>query len=216
MGEYIRHNGEHVKLGTCEDLYYGTHAQVAAIVGAAEQIPGNLPPEEYLDRAAGWRYRFPFPDEDDVTVGTHKDFDRGVVLPVPPDCPVAMAPDGHGSGSHGFHVHNVYRVNVCVPCPASGKLAALELRTSDLPGGIVPVEIVQQKLLADGRLAPVLRCGWCGERWRIEGEEVAWLVAFIREQPGCIAGIHHESRARFWRTIADRIEAGYPVTEAVA
>src|SRR3954469_12452711 len=85
MGEYIKLNGQSVKLGTCEDLYYATYDQIQdAVNSGAEKQEGNLPPPDYLAAAHGWRYRFPFPDEN-IPIGTHRNFARGVLFPVTTD-----------------------------------------------------------------------------------------------------------------------------------
>lgn len=84
MGEYILVNGQSVKLGTCEDLYYVTFQTLQNLLnmGAlAQDGQGNDRPSAYLSEKYGWRYRFPFPDEDNIDVGYHSDFDRGVVVP---------------------------------------------------------------------------------------------------------------------------------------
>ena len=84
MGEYIQLSSEQYprKIGTCENLYYVRHAQLKAWVegGVAVRQPGNLEPAAYLDPANGFRFRFPFPDEDDTHLSVADDrfdFNRG-------------------------------------------------------------------------------------------------------------------------------------------
>ena len=65
MGEYAYFGDRKVKLGTCEDLTYITHAELrqARDVRAVHTAPGNAEIDQYLDPANGYRFRFPFTDE---------------------------------------------------------------------------------------------------------------------------------------------------------
>ena len=146
MGEYIGINGEQMKLGTCEDLYYVTYDQARQLLTRAVQVPGNLPPREYLDPKHQWRYRFPFPEEDGRAAGLFDDFNKGRVFSCLPGAPFALSPDNHDTicvsialgGVGGIGGHNV---NTRVACPASGRLD----RHSPIDSW--PVEIVQQRLM---------------------------------------------------------------------
>lgn len=65
MGEYAYFGDRKVKLGTCEDLTYITHAELrqAHAARAVHTAPGNAEIDQYLDPANGYRFRFPFTDE---------------------------------------------------------------------------------------------------------------------------------------------------------
>ena len=65
MGEYAYFGDRKVKLGTCEDLTYITHAELrqAYEARAVHRAPGNAEIDQYLDPANGYRFRFPFTDE---------------------------------------------------------------------------------------------------------------------------------------------------------
>jgi hypothetical protein len=205
MGEYIRYRGEDVKLGTCEDLYYVTYEQARQLLTNAAPVPGNLPPAEYVNPRHGWRYRFPFPEEDDRAPGTHADHDKGRVVCCPPGALFALPPDNHDTlcvsiGLGGVRGSGGCNVNTRVACPASGMLKPHS------PIGSWPVEIVQQPLMADGSLWTVLRCGWCGEKYRIDRTEAEALAAFL-----CQYERDERSPNRaYWQTVAERILAGYP------
>jgi hypothetical protein len=75
MGEYAIHNGEQVKIGTCEEMYY-LRADQAHLV---RHLSGNVDPVR--DRLA-LRFRFPFPDEDGVSPGGagFDPFERGIAI----------------------------------------------------------------------------------------------------------------------------------------
>lgn len=70
MGEYAHYQGESVKIGTCENMYYLRDDQRHLITGYDF--------ESTLDRD---RFRFPFPDEDDRTPGQYADYDRSIEIP---------------------------------------------------------------------------------------------------------------------------------------
>ena len=102
MGEFAVYQGERVKIGTCEDMYY---------LRAADRF-----------NVRGWdgdwgrvRFRFPWPDEDHIAPGgDFKDHMRSLALPgltAPPE----LVDEHHWvqfCASVGF--------NVSLPCPESG------------------------------------------------------------------------------------------------
>lgn len=84
MGEHAKYDGETIKIGTCENLY-GVRAEQRHWL-TESSIDFEDP--EVLREV---RFRFPFPDEDEVPPGHEfweRGFDRGVVLH---DC---SAPEG--------------------------------------------------------------------------------------------------------------------------
>ena len=85
MGEYVKLNDQIIKLGTCEDLYYARRDQIKDNLPLMSKVDGNDEPVGYLDPKNGYRYRFPFPDEDEQKLGTYEKFDRGLLVGVPYD-----------------------------------------------------------------------------------------------------------------------------------
>jgi hypothetical protein len=159
MGEHIRLHGQSVKLGTCENLYYVTYDQLRRLVGAAEELPGNLPPREYLNPEHGFRYRFPFPEEDGIEAGNAEEYDKGRVFCCPPA--LALPPDNHGTicvsvGLGGVRGQGGWNVNYHLTCPAASKPG--DGRLSAVPDSW-PVEIVQQRFMPCRQLWTVCRCG---------------------------------------------------------
>lgn len=67
MGEFAEYQGDRIKIGTCEDMYYLRADQRHLISG--------------YQFAEIDRFRFPFPDEDDVEPGCFGDHDRGIEIP---------------------------------------------------------------------------------------------------------------------------------------
>ena len=80
MGEYLKINGEEVKIGTCESMYYARYSQLKKLADA-----GHKEAATYVDPSIRILYRFPFPDEDGTNIGTYDNFayDRGVSLYLP-------------------------------------------------------------------------------------------------------------------------------------
>ena len=74
MGEYAfrRPDGEHIKIGTCEDMYYIRF----------EDRKKVKPDEHSLDcsKELDLRWRLPFPDEDHILPGNYMDFNRSEPL----------------------------------------------------------------------------------------------------------------------------------------
>ena len=90
MGEYVNYLGSSMKIGTCENLYYTTFGKFRAAFrnGVLSQDAGSLRPADYLTPDSGFRFRFPFPDEDCVGLPvfqTLKDFERGLLITIDRD-----------------------------------------------------------------------------------------------------------------------------------
>lgn len=88
MGEYIKYKGNEIKIGTCESLYYTSYQKYERALkeGHLSELPGNDPPEEYAKADSGYRFRFPFPDEDNLPFGDIGNFHyhRGVPVRIEP------------------------------------------------------------------------------------------------------------------------------------
>lgn len=194
MGEYARFNGEEIKIGTCENMYY-LRADQRHLVTA---IAGNVDPS--VANPIGIRFRFPFPSEDHVAPG---EFDRPfhgsrVDVPIPADV-------DHGKVQ--FRADNGYLL--LTPCPESHD-HGLDVGLNGYGG---PQRIVQQRW--DGeRWLLIAECNACGTKFNLPTLEDAqpYIDYFRREadrrecqDPGTIAD--------GYRKIADRIEAGYRVAQ---
>lgn len=209
MGEYAtrRSDGQEIKIGTCENMYYLRYDQR----GLIQPLEGNVDPHD-PEIACELRFRFPWPDEDRIPPGDGKFHDNGYHRGI--HIPGAVVPQGVEHSSVQFVAHAGYLVSL--PCPEGqpdvtpGMVA---IRRPDLTihrngfGGAV--HLVAQKPTADGQtLRAILRCGGCGDMWRAETWEDAepYVVALraeadSRERQG--------DSGKFWHTIADRLEAGY-------
>jgi hypothetical protein len=209
VGEYAEYQGERIKIGTCEDMYY-LRADQAHLVRA---LPGNVDPVRDRD---GIRFRFPFPDEDGIAPGEFEQYERGVTLwRVKP-------PEGVEHYSVQFKASNGYLISL--PCPEMGSegLVSLTADGSDHPYRVArngyggATELVQQRYWK-GLLVAVCHCMGCGAAYRLPTIEDAQPVidelhamasreTMTAERNGTPG---NELIAVRLRTIADRVLAGY-------
>lgn len=211
MGEYAKRasDGVEVKIGTCENMYYLRAEQRKQV----RALHGNVNPASA--DALALRFRFPWPDEDGVQIGEFDPYERAITVP-------GMAASVE---VEHYSVQFVAQAGyvVSLPCP-EGHPQQAEFLTIHRNGFAGAVQLVQQKLLADGRLVPVLRCGGCGAKWRVEEqtEIEAVAVAFRSEGDKRKASQWHEENGQrvdtgdqFWHQIADRVLLGALLKEAV-
>lgn len=169
MGEYILVDGGPRKLGTLESLFYVRYQTLRELVDggrATQDAPANLPPADYLDPAHGWRYRFPFPDEDGNEF--HDDSDRGFEVLAPPALVTLFDHhQAHATIQAKGKGRPWGRLGVTVPCPQ----AALQA------GDFGELQIVAQKQV-DGRLWTVVRCPYCGAMGRLPVDEAHQLADY--------------------------------------
>jgi hypothetical protein len=194
MGEYVKHNGTSIKLGTCEDLYYARFNQIKNNLAQMTKVDGNDEPAGYLNPANGYRYRFPFPDEDNLKLGNYENFDRGLLIGVAYDVLEGIE---HDKICQGTACQGGYNVNHYITCPADPAFVPTCNPRTDR----APVEIVQQKQV-EGRLWTVCRCGWCQAKFRLPKEKAEILCASILEQ--------HQDDG--WQEVMKRIMGGYEMT----
>jgi len=220
MGEYAKHKGEEIKIGTCENMYYLRFDQRHKV----KALPGNVDPNG--EDAYALRFRFPWPNEDKNEPGQFEDYGKAVAVHYF-DAYGAhkqddiKAPAGVEHYSVQFVASAGYLVSL--PCPEGPQVLELPLNggtmTVDLEGLNIhrngfsgAVQLVQQKFLKDGRLVPVCRCGGCGTAWRVEepSDIEALAVAFRGEGDSRIRQSRDQSpqEGAFWHTIADRILEG--------
>lgn len=193
MGEYIQLDGRHYKLGTCESLYYVRYDDLAGWIrdGRVLYSPGNEQPREYL-QGTPYRFRFPFPDEDDPEEETRLDryysgagidlqgqeaYTRGITFRVPR----GMVDDGdivHFPISTWVRAKGLDFVGMSFshPCPQSH-----DNFRDDALGDWGYLSVVQQRPI-EGRLWTVVGCAFCAGLWRLDAEGAALLAAHITTQ----------------------------------
>ena len=204
MGEYATRasDGQEIKLGTCESMYY-IRAEPRHAVRA---LPNSL--NLASDDVYSVRFRFPWPDEDGTKpgdFGLDGRYERAVGVDFPASSDVEHY-------TVQFTAREGYVTSL--PCPEGTPNPAIHRN-----GFAGAVQLVQQKLLRDGRLVPVLRCGGCGTMWRLEdqGEIEALAVAFrIEADRREKMGQHNLTGAvdrQWWDIVADRILLGSLILE---
>lgn len=206
MGEYILLDGQPFKVGTCEDLYYVRFDDLAAWVASGRAthhaLGGNLPPADYL--RGSFRFRFPFPDEDQIGPPYGDNYPRAVTV---------HAPAGFYAGVEHYTVSvrvNPNRgsfppgqpapwdwagVNAAVPCPLSP--AFDPEHAAPLPVACI-VNIAQQRPCM-GCLWVVCTCPYCGAKFRLDRDDAGALAAHV------LANKPDE----LTRGIVERMMAGY-------
>ncbi len=205
MGEYAKYLGQSVKIGTCEDMYYlrAEHRASVTPERGSVDVTGA--------EATGCRFRFPWPDEDEIARPGHDNadhaYDRGVFIP------------GAASNPNVEHYSVQFTARpgylLSIPCPEgqpdvtpgfSTVVNGLKVARNGFAGA---VHLCQQKLLADGRLVPVMRCGGCGAKWRLEdAAEIEALVVTIRAEADRRSIAKEDHAAHWWHTVADRVADG--------
>lgn len=178
MGEFATYRGESIKIGTCENFYYLRADQRHLVSGYEYELAHD-------------RFRFPFPDEDDIAPGQFEDHSRGVGIPGY-TLPATLSGDEHRS----IQFTNPAGYNLCIPCPE---------QFGDGPGssGAIPVEIpgprhghpagvtiepttlsvhrngwnggpvIRQQAFRGGVLVTLASCGACGALHRLDTLEDA-------------------------------------------
>jgi hypothetical protein len=142
---------------------------------------------------AGIRFRFPWPDEDNIAPGDFDAYDKGFVVRTP-------VPAGVKHYSHQFRDDRVgYTLNV--PCPEG----------PDSPAGVHrngyagPAEIVQQAWRG-GSLVTIGACRGCGARFGYYAADAAALLDELLQRA-------EEAPHSGVAEICKRVAAGYTLAE---
>jgi hypothetical protein len=203
MGEYIKYKGHEIKLGTCESMYYARLDQLKEARFEMEKMGGNLDIAEYLDPKNGFRYRFPFPDEDNIQIGDFEEYDKGLVIQLHPDDYSIAEFDHYDKWSECHPQGGGYNVNVCHPCPQSPKID--DFKHSPITWRIVAIK--QQKQV-DGEIWVVIGCPYCGALVRLPYEDAIKLVHSI--EAGYVNQHDQtDSNKAYYQEVVRRILAGY-------
>lgn len=212
MGEYARFNGESIKIGTCESMYYLRADQ--------RHLVRDYDFASCLDEI---RFRFPFPDEDSLEPGSFDDYDRGEKIPG-----WSLPKEYEHDGMVQFTSSIGYVLSI--PCPESFDdrpgfgpvdVNGIAVHRNGWRGGYV---VRQQKHVGE-EWWTVVACSSCGCAWRLPREEAeAVAVAFRAEadRQSCPSAYSREwgnantdDRIAFLHEMADRILAGYTAVAAV-
>lgn len=206
MGEYAYYGNQRIKIGTCENMLYLRWDHVVRILQSDVDFtkPATL---------AAVRFRFPWPDEDDMPPGDYEDPFRGFRLDG------FEQPPGLEHGTVQFTASNGYLLSL--PCPEAGDRGIVRVGDAETPyvihkngyGG--PARLIQQAWRGR-RLVSIVECGGCKAPYRLEdGYEEAAAVA-IRSKADQEIAVADRNGTEGNRdigerihTIADRLLAGY-------
>ena len=213
MGEYALLNGESVKIGTCEDMYYLRFDQRRKV----HHERGNVNP---VADVAALRFRLPWPDEDQIAPGSFKDYHRSLRVYG------YTMPEGVDHGSIRFRHEAGYLLSM--PCPegdgyttpndsrlhSDHTATSIRVHRNGFNGGAA---LVAQKYIEGVGLVPIMKCLSCGSMWRVEDvADIESLAVAIRaaadrqaETRKCAHGgssFLHVSAFLF--DVADRVLAG--------
>ena len=203
MGEYL--NG--IKLGTCEDLYYVRLTDLQRMKGAGD----------YLTPANGYRYRFPFPEEDTMQAGNYDPYNKGYPVSLSQTASpklyalMTSADYKHMTVCHSASYHGTHNVNMIMPCPLSKEFSnTKEIRLS--AGGASIAVVIEQLKWVDGEIWTVISCPYCEAKIRLDKEHAEDLcntltlvtTRFDHDQQKVI-----DYQDPYKLEIAKRIMAGY-------
>lgn len=182
MGENARRksDGEVVKIGTCECMYYLRWEDRSKV----EKVPNSLDPSA----CAGLFFRLPFPEEDDVQIGEYENYNRGYRLGRQESDGTSRgdywqdwSPEEAGDMDPGLIQlrHDGSGLMFNVKCWHGVKLP-------DVQGDAVPFwngkghhfELYMVKHLGGGVLRPVYHCRWCQSMWSTEWDSVLPFCGF--------------------------------------
>lgn len=188
MGEYATYNGQRIKIGTCEDMYYLRADQRDKVEPETHSVD---PSDEDVLRTL--RFRFPFPDEDGVQPGEFDPYER-----FHPVASVAV-PQEVEHYSVQFSAQPGYLLSL--PCPESDETPeGLRIARNGIVG---PMVAITQTAWRNGAWAVICACRGCGAKFNLPTLKDALPLL-----EALMVG------TAFDKEIALRIEAGYrqPVT----
>lgn len=203
MGEYVKIKGQQVKLGTCENLYYTRFNQLKEAVSTMEFCEGNDQPTEYLKESNGFRYRFPFPEEDNLGIGEYKDHEKGLLFLADETFSFDVS---HSKKCVSTCVQGgAYNINHYIACPNSKEW----VQTCSARNGF-PYLLKQQKQV-NGQLWIVCECGYCGQAFRLDEDGARQICRFFVKELNFRKNspYYSESRNKYYMEVIRRIMAGY-------
>lgn len=195
MGEFAIHNGERIKIGVCEDMYYLRFEDRDKVQAEPNSFNVND-----LAQLHGLRFRIPFIDENNVLPGQYNRI-RGLRLYQVPSCNWCngtgqfLAQEcmhcmgmGHAypqdyqpkelinePGRMQIH-HEQSGLLLSVPCYHGLKLPDLGPECSvSWNGKNSAFELAMLKAVVSGNdvsLLPIIRCRFCGDEWSLPWEDI--------------------------------------------
>ena len=195
MGEYVKIMGEHVKIGTCENLYYTSfqNFQKLSENGVIKENQSTI--KEYL--TGGFRFRFPFPDEpENVLFSEVENFDRGVLFIVPKFLGVEIGHDKKFVRTDNLETKTAApAVGFYIPCIQSEEFTMKKYDWSDTANYTI-FEIEQQKPVKNENgnfeLITIVRCPYCSEKSRLSKEEISSIQKYVQDNKGNFSDLQQQ------------------------
>lgn len=171
MSENALYNGQQVKIGTCECMYYLRWEDR----GRVDPLPSNLNPAA----TPGLFFRLPFPDEDGIGPGSYPKHNRGYRLGRHEGEGVYRHwvdwyPDDADEMEPGtLQLRHPSGLLVNVPCHHGVKLPETAPGTSaHWNGKSHSLELCFVKHVGGGVLRPTYHCRHCGDMWSTDWESI--------------------------------------------
>lgn len=193
MGEYATYDGQQVKIGTCENMYYlraDQRHKVQKLAGSLDPADDSVLPEI--------RFRFPWPDEDGNAPGAFDKYERSLGMNMNFSKPLGCE---HGRVQFIANVG----MNLSIPCPIGPNARKdIEVHKNGWSGDFLLVQTAYR----EGEWRVVCQCGACHYAFNMPlwaAEELAVAIRCEgdrREKDSAGGGI-------FYQTVADRVLAGY-------
>ena len=163
MGEYAKRksDGEEVKIGTCESMYYLRY-----------EDKNNVEPCE--GSGYGIYYRLPFPDEDDVDIGNYENYNRGYPLYDTVNDYTEYFTDPTTADDPGIiQITHKCGLLINIPCYHGAKLpdGGEEIKVF-WNGKSNFLELSSLKECENGEIRPVIKCKHCGHMWSYDWADV--------------------------------------------
>ena len=157
MGEYAMYAGNRVKIGTCEDMYYLRAEQASLLIPEPNSLdPADSEVQEYI------RFRFPWPDEDEVEPGDFDAPDRAHQIYG------VTAPSDVGHYLVQFISRQAGYIT-SIPCPESveGKQYQIDAKLIVHRNGFGGAVKLSQQAWRNGKLVIIAECGGCHVKWNV-------------------------------------------------
>lgn len=194
MCEMIKYKGNTIKIGTCENLYYATYADLKDNADYLEQVGGNAAVEDYLNEKYGFRYRFPFADEK-PSIGCYTLYERGFLVKIPRARLKNPAIQIYHNRTFTRN-ENVpgFAYGFYTPCPTQQSDEIELMDWSNLRDHLI-FELFQQKQVG-GHLETIVRCPFCNNLSRFGVDEWTEINAIIQDPANDYTELTRENSAR--------------------
>jgi len=165
MGEYAVYNGERIKIGTCESMYYIRYEDRNKV----KPEPHSLNPNNQLDLF----WRLPWMDEDQLGPG-------GYEYPCPGLRLIGFEDPGTLDNPGNFQLKHENGLLLNVACYHGQQLPEGSKDIKPHWNGKDPYvfELIYVKNTKEGVL-PIVHCKYCSQMWRYTWEEV---TPFIKDE----------------------------------